>query len=162
MSTLDIIAWALIIASFVIAFVGLVYPIIPSVLFILLGFIIYGLFYPFSVYSWWFWVIEILLVILLFVADTVSNLIGVKKFGGTKAGIWGSTIGLLVGPFIIPFAGILIGPFLGAVVGELIVTKFNFMQAIKSGIGSLIGFITSVITKGILQIVMIIVFFIAI
>lgn len=162
MSTLDIIAWALIIASFVIAFVGLVYPIIPSVLFILLGFIIYGLFYSFSVYSWWFWVIEILLVILLFVADTVSNLIGVKKFGGTKAGIWGSTIGLLVGPFIIPFAGILIGPFLGAVVGELIVTKFNFIQAIKSGIGSLIGFITSVITKGILQIVMIIVFFIAI
>ena len=54
-----------------------------------------------------------LFVILLFGADTLSNLVGVKKFGGSKAGMWGSTIGLLIGPFVIPVAGILIGPFLG-------------------------------------------------
>lgn len=92
---LEIIAWILIIASFVIAFIGLVYPIIPSVLFILLGFIMYGLFYSFADLGWLFWVIEILFVVLLFAADSVSNLIGVKKFGGTKAGMWGSTIGLI-------------------------------------------------------------------
>ncbi|MFF5995356.1 DUF456 domain-containing protein [Lysinibacillus sp. KU-BSD001] len=159
---MDIVAWILIIAFFAIAFIGLIYPIIPSVLFIVGGFVVYGLFYSFSELPWWFWLIEILLVVLLFGADTVSNLIGVKKFGGSKAGMWGSTIGLLVGPFVIPFAGILIGPFLGAVIAELLITKSDWEQALKTGVGSLVGFLTSVVTKGILQAIMIILFVIAI
>ena len=155
---MEILAWILIIASFIIAFIGLVYPIIPSVLFILLGFILYGFFFSFTDLSWWFWTIEILFVVLLFVADSIYNLIGVKKFGGSKAGMWGSTIGLLVGPFVIPVAGILIGPFLGAVIGELLVTKTEIQQAVKAGVGSLVGFLTSVVTKGIIQAVMIVIF----
>lgn len=95
-------------------------------------------------------------------ADTLANLIGVKKFGGTKAGLWGSTIGLLAGPFIIPFLGIIIGPFIGAVIGEMLVAKKEFSQAVRAGIGSLVGFVTSVATKTMIQLVMIIVFVIAI
>lgn len=159
---MDIVAWVIIIVLFVIAFIGLVYPIIPSVLFILGGFITYGLFYSFSNLPWWFWVIELLFVALLFAADTIANIVGVKKFGGSKAGMWGSTIGLLIGPFIIPFAGILVGPFIGAIIGELIVERTTIQQAIKVGVGSVIGFLTSVFTKGIIQTVMIIIFFIAI
>lgn len=159
---MDIIAWILIITFFIISFIGLIYPIIPSVIFIIGGFIVYGLFYSFSDLPWWFWIIEILLVILLFGADTVSNLVGVKKFGGSKAGMWGSTIGLLIGPFVIPFAGILLGPFLGAVLAELFVTKSSWEQALKTGVGSLIGFLTSIVTKGIVQIIMILLFFIVI
>lgn len=156
---MDIIAWILIIAFFVVAFVGLIYPIIPSVIFILGGFVVYGLFYSFSDLPWWFWLIEILFVALLFGADTISNLVGVKKFGGTKAGMWGSTIGLLIGPFVIPFLGILIGPFLGAVIAELFVTRTSWQQALKAGAGSLVGFLTSIVTKGILQALMIVLFF---
>ncbi|BAK16004.1 DUF456 family protein [Solibacillus sp. FSL W7-1472] len=159
---MDIIAWTLIIALFIIAFIGLVYPIIPSVLFLLGGFIVYGLFYSFTELPWWFWLIELLFVALLFAADTISNLIGVKKFGGSKAGMWGSTIGLLIGPFVIPFAGIIAGPFIGAIIGELIVTRSNLQQAIKVGVGSVVGFLTSVVTKGIIQVIMIVLFFIAI
>ena len=161
-NVLDIIAWILIIALFIVAFVGLIYPIIPSVLFLLGGFIVYGLFYSFSDLPWWFWVIELLFVALLFAADTISNLVGVKKFGGSKAGMWGSTIGLLIGPFVIPFAGIIAGPFIGAVIGELIFERSNIQQAIKVGVGSVIGFLTSVVTKGMIQVVMIVLFFIAI
>lgn len=159
---MDFIAWTLIIALFIIAFIGLVYPIIPSVLFLLGGFIVYGLFYSFTELPWWFWLIELLFVALLFAADTVSNLIGVEKFGGSKAGMWGSTIGLLIGPFVIPFAGIIAGPFIGAIIGELIVTRSNLQQAIKVGVGSVVGFLTSVVTKGIIQVIMIVLFFIAI
>lgn len=155
---MDIIAWTLIIVLFIIAFIGLVYPIIPSVLFLLGGFIVYGLFYSFTELPWWFWVIELLFVALLFAADTISNLIGVKKFGGSKAGMWGSTIGLLIGPFVIPFAGIIAGPFIGAIIGELIVTRSNLQQAIKVGVGSVVGFLTSVVTKGTIQVVMIVLF----
>ncbi|WP_274307404.1 DUF456 domain-containing protein [Solibacillus daqui] len=159
---MEIVAWTLIIGLFIIAFVGLIYPIIPSVLFLLGGFIVYGLFNSFSELPWWFWLIELLFVALLFVADTVSNLVGVKKFGGSKAGMWGSTIGLLIGPFVIPFAGIIVGPFLGAIIGELLVDRTDFKKAVKVGVGSVVGFLTSVATKGVLQVIMIVIFFIAI
>lgn len=75
----EIVSWTLIIGLFIIAFVGLIYPIIPSVLFLLGGFIVYGLFNSFSELPWWFWLIEFLFVALLFVADTVSNIVGVKN-----------------------------------------------------------------------------------
>ena len=157
-----LIAWIVIIVLFIIAFFGLVYPIIPSVLFIFAGFIAYGLFFTFEELPWWFWVIEVLFTVLLFSADTVANLVGVKKFGGSKAAMWGSTIGLLVGPFVIPFLGIVLGPFLGAFIAEIVVTKQSLQNAFKVGVGSVVGFLTSVVTKGIIQIVMIIVFFIAV
>ena len=157
-----LVAWIVIVVLFIGAFIGLVYPIIPSVLFIFAGFITYGLFFTFSELPWWFWVIEVLFTVLLFTADTVANLVGVKKFGGSKAAMWGSTIGLLVGPFVIPFLGIVLGPFLGAFIAEIVVTKQSLQNAFKVGVGSVVGFLISVVTKGIIQIVMIIVFFIAV
>ncbi|MDN3449873.1 DUF456 domain-containing protein [Planococcus sp. APC 3906] len=156
---MEIIGWVLVLLFFAIGFIGLVYPIIPAVLFIFGGFLIYGLFFDFSELPWWFWLIQSLFVILLFGADMLANAFGVKKFGGSKAGLWGSTLGLLIGPFVIPIAGILIGPFLGAILAELAVNRSTPKQAVKSGVGSVVGFITSVFTKGIIQTVMVALFF---
>ncbi|WP_071395766.1 DUF456 domain-containing protein [Bacillus tuaregi] len=155
---MDYVYWGLIILLFIVAFVGLVYPVIPSVLFIFAGFILYGFLFSFSAFNWIFWLIQGLFVLLLFGADYISNIIGVKKFGGSKAGVWGSTIGLLVGPFIIPFLGIILGPFIGAVIAELIVHKVELKEAVKIGFGSVVGFISSVVTKGAVQLVMILYF----
>lgn len=155
---MEVVAWLVIAALFIVAFVGLIYPIIPSVLFIFGAFIAYGLFFSFTELPWWFWLIQILFTILLFSADTLSNIVGVKKFGGSKAAMWGSTIGLLIGPFVIPFLGIILGPFIGAILAELIVTRQSIKQSLKVGVGSVIGFLTSVVTKGIIQIIMIILF----
>ncbi|AOV07860.1 DUF456 domain-containing protein [Sporosarcina ureilytica] len=154
---MEIVGWIVAIICFIIAFLGLVYPIIPSALFMVGGFLLYGVIVSFENLTWLFWLIQILFLILLFVADTLSNLVGVKKFGGSKAGMWGSTIGLLAGPFVIPVAGIILGPFLGAVLAEMIVNRTEFKLAIKIGIGSLVGFLTSIVTKGFLMIVMILV-----
>jgi len=159
---MEIIGWSLIIIFFIIGFIGLVYPIIPSVIFIIGGFLVYGLFFSFSDLPWWFWLIESLFIILLFGADMMANAFGVKKYGGSKAGIWGSTIGLLVGPFVIPFLGIILGPFIGAIIAELLITRTSLKQAVKTGFGSVIGFLTSVATKGIIQIVMIVIFFLVV
>ncbi|MGV3464831.1 MAG: DUF456 domain-containing protein [Heyndrickxia sp.] len=152
---MEVLYWILIAILFIIAFIGLVYPIIPSAVFILGAFFLYGFLFTFEPLNWIFWSIEILFIILLFSADYVSNMVGVKKFGGSKAGVWGSTIGLLLGPFIIPVAGILIGPFLGAIVGELLVNRTSIKSAFKIGVGSLLGFISSVITKGAIQLLMV-------
>lgn len=155
---MDVIYWLLVVIMFVVAFVGLIYPVIPSVLFIFAGFLLYGFLFSFEPFNWLFWLIQGLFVILLFGADYAANLIGVKKFGGSKAGVWGSTIGLLVGPFVIPVFGIILGPFIGAVIAEITVHKKELKEAIKIGFGSVIGFISSVVTKGIIQIIMIIYF----
>ncbi|WP_226673148.1 DUF456 domain-containing protein [Rossellomorea aquimaris] len=156
---MEYVYWGIIIILMILSFVGLVYPILPSVVFLVGSFLLYGVFFSFEPFSWLFWTVQILFVALLFGADYMANLIGVKRFGGTKAGIWGSTIGLLVGPFVIPVAGILIGPFLGAVIGEWVVHRSNLKTAVKVGIGSVVGFISSVFTKGIIQAVMAVYFF---
>lgn len=152
---MDTLFWIIITLMFIMGFVGLIFPIIPSVLFIFGGILLYGLFYSFEPFGLFFWTVQILFVILLFAADYIANMVGVKKYGGTKAGIWGSTIGLLVGPFVIPFVGILIGPFIGAFLAEILVHKQDPVSASKIGLGSVVGFISSVITKGIIQLLMI-------
>lgn len=95
---MEMIGWIVAIILFIVAFAGLVYPIIPSAFFLVGGFLLYGWIYTFDGMNIFFWIIQVLFVILLFGADTLSNLVGVKKFGGSKAGMWGSTIGLLFGP----------------------------------------------------------------
>ncbi|WP_421379870.1 DUF456 domain-containing protein [Bacillus salacetis] len=159
---MTVIYWGIIIILIAASFIGLVYPIIPSVLVLVGAFLLFGVFFSFEPFSWLFWSIQGLFVLLLFGADYAANLIGIKKYGGTKAGIWGSTIGLIIGPFIIPIVGIIAGPFLGAVIGEMVVNRTRFKQALKVGAGSLVGFISSVLTKGIIQAIMVIYFIIVI
>ncbi len=77
---------------------------------------------------------------------------GTKKFGGTKAGARGSTIGLLIGMFLGP-SGIFIGAFLGALLGELV---FGDKQnAFKAALGSFFGFAAGILMKVILCLLMI-------
>jgi uncharacterized protein YqgC (DUF456 family) len=76
------------------------------------------------------------------ILDYIVPVWGTKKFGGSKYGIRGATIGLVVGLFLGPL-GLLIGPLLGAFVGELIF-KDNINYALKAGFGSLLGFLTGI------------------
>lgn len=64
-----------------------------------------------------------------------------RRFGGTRAGAIGATIGVLVGMFLFPPFGIILGPFFGAVLGELTRDKKDADQALKSGLGSFLAFI---------------------
>ncbi|WP_372776006.1 DUF456 domain-containing protein [Mangrovibacterium sp.] len=84
--------------------------------------------------------------IAVFLLDQVIPVWGTKQFGGSKFGVWGSLIGLLIGLIFLGPLGILIGPFLGAVAGELIAGKRS-PQALRSGIGSLLGFLAGTIVK---------------
>lgn len=76
------------------------------------------------------------------ILDYVVPVWGTKKFGGSKYGIRGATVGLIIGFFLGP-AGIILGPLIGAFVGEMIF-KDDVSYAFRAGIGSLFGFLTGV------------------
>ncbi len=84
--------------------------------------------------------------IVVFMLDQVIPVWGTKKFGGSKQGVWGSVIGLLIGLIFFPPFGILIGSFAGAVAGELVAGKQS-QQALRSGVGSLMGFVAGTTLK---------------
>lgn len=62
-----------------------------------------------------------------------------KRFGGTKSGVTGATVGVIIGMFFGP-VGIIFGPFIGAVAGELLGNNLSFDKAIVVGFGSLLSF----------------------
>lgn len=99
--------------------------------------------YQFSTTFLVVWGIVVALVVVL---DYIIPIIGTKKFGGTKYGVWGSTIGLLIGMFLLPPFGIIVGPFAGAFIGEYVNEK-NTEKAFRSAWGSFIGFITGTLVK---------------
>ncbi len=81
-------------------------------------------------------------VILVTILDYVVPVIGTKKFGGSKRGVWGATIGVVVGLFFGP-PGIILGPFLGAYIGEITTGKRE-REALRAAWGSFVGFLTGV------------------
>jgi len=156
---LTILGWILIIVLFVVGMIGAVYPILPGALAIYLAFFVYGWFFSFDSFGPVFWIVQTLIVIALFVADYVVGAWGVKKFGGSKYSVIGSTIGIIAGAFIFPPFGLIIGPFVGAFAGELLAGSAPG-KAVKVSLGSLLGLLSSTIVKIILQIAMVILFFI--
>ncbi|WLD92085.1 DUF456 domain-containing protein [Alkalihalobacillus sp. AL-G] len=157
---MELTTWLVVGLLFLLSFVGLIYPILPASFFLIGGFLVYGWLEGFEQLTIMFWIIQGILILLLYVTDYASNYFGVQKRGGSKYAIWGSTIGLIIGPIVIPIIGILIGPFAGAIIGEAIHQKGNLKQAVQVGIGSLLGFIGGTAIKLIIQVGMIIYFFI--
>ena len=89
-----------------------------------------------------FWAVIVVLVQAL---DYFIPIWGTKQFGGTKKGVWGSMIGMVVGLFFAPL-GIILGPFIGAIIGELLAGK-ETNAAIKAGFGAFVGFLFGTIAK---------------
>ncbi len=81
-------------------------------------------------------------VILVTILDYVVPIMGTKKYGGSKRGVWGATLGVVVGLFFGPL-GIIIGPFLGAYLGEISTGKKD-REALRAAWGSFVGFLLGV------------------
>lgn len=156
---LDIIIWISIIILFIISFIGLIVPIIPGVLVLWGGFLLYHFTLDADSLSIWFWLAIVAMTIMMFVADFVTNHYFVQKLGGSKASQWGAVVGVLIGVFVYPPIGMITVPFLVVFLIELTYRK-TVRAALLAAIGALAGFLSGAIAKGLIQVVMIVWFII--
>jgi uncharacterized protein len=77
--------------------------------------------------------------------DYVIPAYSTKKFGGSKYGVWGCTLGLIAGLWLGP-VGIILGPFAGAFIGEII-SNNSSDKALKAAFGSFVGFLAGTLLK---------------
>ena len=104
--------------------------------------------------DWVFLGITLVIALVVFALDYIIPAVGTKKFGGTRAGMIGTTLGLLVALFfpVLGPLGIIIWPFVGALVGELM-NKADKKTATKAAFGSFIGFLTGTFLKFVVTVV---------
>lgn len=158
---MDIILWVLIIGLFILSFVGLLFPVVPSVLVLWVGFLIYHFFLNAAQLTWVFWVSMGVLTVLLLLADVFAGSIAVKKFGGSKLGERVATVAIIVGTFVYPPFGIILLPFIAVLIVENWKQE-TFSDALRAAVGSLIGFLGGRVAEGIIQLIMIGWFFLTI
>ena len=143
----------LIILSFVSALVGLlgsVVPGLPGPPFAWLALLLINC-TSVADHTWWFIVIMALAAVVITILDFVVPAWGAKKFGGSKAGIWGCNIGLVLSIIGLPFGpqgilGVLIWPFLGAYLGEMADGK-DSKPALRAACGTFIGMLAGTLIK---------------
>jgi len=144
----------LIIISFLFMILGIIgsfLPILPGPLTSWVGLLILN-FTEIAQMSTTFLVTTFSVALAIWLLDYIIPAMGTKQFGGSKAGIIGTSLGLVIG-LIAPIpGGIIIGPFFGALIGELIY-KSEFKKALKAAVGSFLGFLASTFIKFIVAII---------
>ena len=125
----------------VVGILGSFLPVLPGVPVSWLGLLLIFL-TPSVPMDYWFLGITFFVAVLIYGLNWIIPAMGTKRFGGSRSGMIGATIGLvvcLIAP--IPF-GVIIGPFIGAFIGEII-NKSDRRSALKAAFGSFIGFLAS-------------------
>ncbi|MBG9945268.1 DUF456 domain-containing protein [Brevibacillus formosus] len=160
---MEIFLWVVVVLLFLLSIAGIFLPVLPDTILLWAGFLLYHFFIadPGAGLPASFWWGMVVLSILLYGADLLTNMYFVKKYGGSKWSSVAAAVGIILGIFVFPPFGMLILPFVFVVLVELMVQKQSMERAVKAGVGSLIGFLGSAVVKVILQVTMIIWFFIA-
>lgn len=107
-------------------------------------------------FSWWFVIIWWVLVIILMLADYYLPILWTKKFWWSKWWNWWCIIWMVVGLFTWPF-GLILWPFTGALIGEYL-QKTNIQKAIKPAFWAFIGFVSWIVLKLVVSIVLFVYF----
>lgn len=127
----------------ILGIIGCIVPMLPGPWLAYAG-ILLPMLWGINIPAWQIWG-GFALCIIVTILDYIVPAIGTAKFNGSKYGIWGCTIGTIIGLFFLPI-GIIAGPFIGAVIGELYAGKKSD-EALRAGLGSFFGFLAGTLIK---------------
>jgi uncharacterized protein YqgC (DUF456 family) len=141
----DIIIKIIFATAMLVGFVGAILPVLPGSI-LAFGALLLAKILGFSEINWWIIGIFGFFTLLGILLDYLVPIAATKKMGGSRYGIVGMIIGLVVGIIFSPFGfiSIILAPFLGALIGELMYDRENHKRAFKSALGSVVSyFLTS-------------------
>lgn len=125
--------------------VGSIIPALPGPPLSWAGLLLLG-FSTAASYSPMYLIVTGLVAAFITVMDFVFPSLSTKRHGGSKAGVWGCNIGLVLSIIGLPFGpqgllGVIFWPFVGALVGELLNGKRDKL-AFKAAWGAFLGFLS--------------------
>ncbi|HTI70894.1 MAG TPA: DUF456 family protein [Candidatus Limnocylindria bacterium] len=86
-----------------------------------------------------------LIAVLATLVDFGSSILGAKKFGATRWGMWGASLGGLAG-MCLGWMAFLVGPFIGAATSEAIGGR-DWKNAARAGAGATLGLMVGTAAK---------------
>ena len=89
--------------------------------------------------------------VVITILDYVMPSFSTKRYGGSKYGVWGCNIGLILSLFGLPFGptgllGVVFWPFVGALVGEYLKQQ-EMDRALRAAWGAFLGFLSGTLLK---------------
>lgn len=134
-------------AALLTGMVGCVLPVIPGPVVAFLSLVILDLARDWQAFSMTFLLVMGMIALLLsLLLDYLVSLAGARKYGASRAGLWGSVIGMLIGMIFFPPLGIFLGALVGAVVTEVLVGK-KTGEAMRVGWGIFVGNMVGIVVK---------------
>jgi uncharacterized protein YqgC (DUF456 family) len=127
-------------------------PFVPATLVILLAAFLHELLVGFRELSLGSWFLLGLLALLAMVLDNLAALLGARRYGAGRAGLWGAFLGGLLGLFLGVF-GVLFLPFLLAWLFEYLSGR-KPEEALRAAWGTLVGLMGGVVAKVLVHLAM--------
>lgn len=137
--------------------IGTFLPVIPGTPLIFIAALGYGYYEEFTHVTPTVLAVMFGLMIIAFLIDYFAGVIGAKKYGATRYGTWGAFIGGIIGILVLSIPGLIVGPFAGAVIGEVLSGR-KAQDALRVGLGTVIGLAGGAFVKFLLALTMVVVF----
>ena len=154
---MELLWWSIAILLMAAGLLGTVLPIFPGTTIILLAAVLHRIMLgPAKSIGWRAIAALVLLTLISYALDFASGYWGARRFGASKWGMLGATIGAIVGIFF-GILGLFVGPVIGAIAGEFVGGK-RLISAGRAGWGALLGNLGGMIGKLIIALAMIVIF----
>ena len=141
----------------VIGLLGIALPALPGVPLVFVGLLIAAWVDGFSHVGAGMLTVIGLLAALSVVADFAATALGAARFGATRAGVAGAVIGSVIALVTGQIWLVLVAPLLGAILGEYVSNR-DPKQAVRAGMGALVGMVLAGAAKYAIAITMITLF----
>ncbi len=142
---LDGLWWLVIIALFILGYLGIILPVLPDMPFFWGGFVVYRFFINDVELSWTFWIIVHSITLFFLIGDFFLQGYLAKKYGGSNLSVWASIIAMIIAIPFGPLAIVLL-PMAVIIVIELLYKK-SVKDAFKVGLSSVLTLIFGTLFK---------------